>query len=409
VTENQGVPWRPTAAHLRAALLGVAGALTAVLLRRPDVLALAVPFLVIAVWGHVTRPTRPARLSFAEAHLLATSDEPITTTSVSVRVPDGCELLVLDPPSARHVRYAQRSKSLSLALDGRRLPDQLDIAWEATRWGEHALKPTCATAYAPWLAFADSVTVRGEPVLTVTPTPLVLPALGALPTRRGLPGPNPSRIGGAGMDLAEIRPLQPGDEPRRIHWPSSSRLGELHVVATTRDVEATIELILDVTHLTDKHLDTAVALTAGLAAQLLSRGERVALTILGSGALPSLRAGRGRAQDARIRGLLARVAPGVSAVHEDFHLIRELRRHTRPADITIGIGHVQDPLVSLLTRRQRFGARTVILDIDHPAQEVPQQAPARVGMPTVIYEHPGSLLGLAPALSAYDRSGASVQ
>lgn len=407
MTETAGMPWRPTAAHFRATLLGVAGALAAVLLRRPDVLALAVPFLVIAVWGHVTRPTGQARWSFAEAHLLATSDEPVATTDVCVLVPNDCEVVVLDPPTSRHVRYVQRGKAHSLVVDGRRVPDPLEVAWEATRWGEHALKPTRATAYAPWLAFADNVTVTGDPVLTVTPTPLVLPALGALPTRRGLPGPNPSRIGGAGMDLAEIRPLQPGDEPRRIHWPSSSRLGELHVVATTRDVEATIELVLDVTHLTDEDLDTAVPLTAGLAAQLLSRGERVALTILGSGALPTLRAGRGRAQDARIRGLLARVDPGASAVHEDFHLIRELRRPTRPADITIGIGRLRNPLVSLLTRRQRLGARTVILDLEHPAQEAPNHAPAQVGIPTVIYEHPGSVLGLTPALSAGDRSGVS--
>ena len=81
------MPWRQTAAHLRAAVLGVAGALAAVLLRRPDVLALAVPFLVIAVWGHVTRPTSQAVLSFPDSHLLATDDESNVSSDVAAQVP----------------------------------------------------------------------------------------------------------------------------------------------------------------------------------------------------------------------------------------------------------------------------------------------------------------------------------
>ena len=400
MNDRRRMPWRPTAAHLRAALLGVAGALAAVLLRRPDVLALAVPFLVIAVWGHVTRPTSQAVLSFPDSQLLATGDESNVTSDVGAYVPEGCDLLVLAPPTSRHVRFAPQPVSRPLTLDGHDLGDRVGLSWEANRWGEHALKPTDGTAYAPWLAFADRVRLDGDPVLTVTPTPMTLPALGVLPTRRGLPGANPSRITGTGMDLAEIRPLQPGDETRRIHWPSSSRLGELHVVATTRDVEVTIELVLDVTHLTDQDLDTAVPLTAGLASQLLARGERVALTVLGSGALPPLRASRGHAQDARIRGLLARVAPRAAAVHEDFHLQRELRRPVRPADISIGIGEARDPLVMLLARRQRLGARTVILDLARHAE-----APAHTGtiprqIPTITFESPASVLGLGAALTA---------
>ena len=48
--------WEPTAAHERAIILGAAGAITAVIARRPDLLVIITPLLVAAVWGHVSRP-----------------------------------------------------------------------------------------------------------------------------------------------------------------------------------------------------------------------------------------------------------------------------------------------------------------------------------------------------------------
>ena len=54
--------WHPTSAHFRAVLLGAAGALAALLLRRPDLLVIATPFLVVATWSWVTRPDHPPTL-----------------------------------------------------------------------------------------------------------------------------------------------------------------------------------------------------------------------------------------------------------------------------------------------------------------------------------------------------------
>ena len=49
-------PWRASPAHHRAVALGALGAVVAVVLRRPDVLVLVTPFLVIATWGVQSGP-----------------------------------------------------------------------------------------------------------------------------------------------------------------------------------------------------------------------------------------------------------------------------------------------------------------------------------------------------------------
>jgi uncharacterized protein (DUF58 family) len=97
-------------------------------------------------------------------------------------------------------------------------------------------------------------------------------------------GRTPMRRRGAGLELHEIRELQPGDPFKSIAWKASARAGKLLVREVEREVQDTLHLVLDVSGSMrgglpgDRKLDHCIELCALLARQALERGDRVGLT-----------------------------------------------------------------------------------------------------------------------------------
>jgi len=58
---DPGPRWEPTYAQHRAAVAGVVLGVVALVTGRADVLVLAVPLLVVAVWSAAVRPSRSRR------------------------------------------------------------------------------------------------------------------------------------------------------------------------------------------------------------------------------------------------------------------------------------------------------------------------------------------------------------
>ncbi len=56
---------------------------------------------------------------------------------------------------------------------------------------------------------------------------------------------------GAGLDLAELRPYQPGDDVRALDWNVTARMGEAYVRRYNEDRDVTAWLVLDLTASTD--------------------------------------------------------------------------------------------------------------------------------------------------------------
>jgi uncharacterized protein (DUF58 family) len=96
-------------------------------------------------------------------------------------------------------------------------------------------------------------------------------------------GRTPLRRRGAGLELHEIRELQPGDPFKSIAWKASARAGKLLVREVEREVQDTLQLVLDVSGSMrggapgDRKLDHCIELCALLARQALERGDRVGL------------------------------------------------------------------------------------------------------------------------------------
>ena len=95
--------------------------------------------------------------------------------------------------------------------------------------------------------------------------------------------PTPQRLRGSGTELHEIREHRPGDSFKTIAWKASARSGKLLVREVEREVQDTLQIVLDVSGSMrggvpgERCLDHCIELSAMLARQALERGDRVGL------------------------------------------------------------------------------------------------------------------------------------
>lgn len=95
--------------------------------------------------------------------------------------------------------------------------------------------------------------------------------------------PTPLRRRGSGTELHEIREHRPGDSFKTIAWKASARTGKLLVREVEREVQDTLQIVLDVSGSMrggvpgERSLDHCIEIAAMLARQALERGDRVGL------------------------------------------------------------------------------------------------------------------------------------
>jgi len=111
--------------------------------------------------------------------------------------------------------------------------------------------------------------------------------LAALPSRAMRSGQQSSRLYGRGMDYAESRVYQPGDDVRRLDWRLTARSGRLHTKLFQEDREGSLLILLDThpsmqfgTRLRFKSVQAARA-AACAAWYAMRAGERVGVMAFG--------------------------------------------------------------------------------------------------------------------------------
>lgn len=131
-----------------------------------------------------------------------------------------------------------------------------------------------------------------------------------------LQGDHRTAFRGTGVDVADLREYQVGDDLRHVDWNVTARTGETHVREYLEDREVTAWLVLDCSASMDfgpverrKHVVlTEVAATV---AQLLSRdGNRVGALLFDAAVRETIPPGSGRRHVLRILARLLRVEPG---------------------------------------------------------------------------------------------------
>ncbi|WP_167134070.1 DUF58 domain-containing protein [Arthrobacter sedimenti] len=285
---------------------------------RPDTVALATPFALLALPGRTgTRATGepPVRIT---ADQRAGAGASRLRLVLAPRSPDGdaaghwlIAAILAAPGCPPDALVLRADEECPLLVDAP-LSGELDVL----SYGAAGFKPDLSGA-APFVA---ATPVR------ISILPPVGPALAHPVSRRlvGLAGTHASRRPGEGGELRSIAPLQPGDRLRRIDWRATARRStdqdRLMVRRTFADAEASVLLVVDQGH--DLPASTAAWFAAGprrlvpgslhvarvaattVAASYLAVGDRVGLDDL-SGTRRALRSAAGARHLEQIRTRLA--------------------------------------------------------------------------------------------------------
>lgn len=345
--------WQPTPAHVRAVLGTMVLAVTAVLARRADLLVVATPLAASAVWGVLLRPTSTPSIHQALAHPTLREGQ-ATTWRVRLADPDSRVedvAVAFDSSGWIDQQPARGRVAVSLPDDG---DEALAVTIRPTRWGVHNVNPALVVASSGWNAFrfVSRRWPTNRQALLTFPEPARFDAAAPPVPVPGLVGANRSPRYGAGSEFATIRPFQPGDRLRRIHWPVSLRTGDLHVTTTSADHDRHVVILVDAFDDAGQSggidgrsssLDIALRAAAAIAEHYIDSGDRVALVAMSGSGVRRLPPASGHRHLRRLLEVMAQVHPA-NALFDDGRLPRGIR----PGALVIMLS----PLLSSAARRR---------------------------------------------------------
>jgi uncharacterized protein (DUF58 family) len=330
-------------------------------LRRPDLLVIAAPFVIAAVWGHLGRPRDEATASAQLAESTLREGESTTLVATVESLPSHATAIVLLANSA----WLDRDPVTGVTnLDGA----TATLRIRTLRWGIRPLGTVSVAATSRCGAFRCGPVALPELTVTTLPIPAVFDSAAPTPHPRGIVGTNRSAGPGTGSEFSTIRQFQPGDRLRRIHWPVSLRTGQLHVTATYADEDAHVFLLVDAfSDLGPREgvggrptsLDVTVRAAGALADHFLRSGDRLTLRTAGAAAMPTPRIGSGSNHLRRVLETLARIEPASERRDDGRRAIRGVD----PLALALVLTPLIEPtMVELANTLASRGMTTVVID-----------------------------------------------
>jgi uncharacterized protein (DUF58 family) len=313
--------WRPTHAHLRAALVGLAVLVVGVAAGRADAVVIAAPLVLITLWSAQRPGSEPVATTPLTALTVNEGEEVAWEARVdglpaggrATVVHPGQRLLEVEP--AEGVVVAEGADGAGPGTATAR------IALRPLRWGRRRLGDPAVAAYDGWYSWRWGPVPLPGMRMTVLPLTSPLDATAPAPHPRGLVGMERAARPGEGTEFAKVRPFGVGDRLRRIHWPVSARTGRLHVTATYSDEDAHVAVLIDAVNDVGESagidgdqssMDLAVRAAAVLAEHFLHRGDRVGVRVFGDWGVTMVPASSGRLQLRRILDTLCLIEPGTA-------------------------------------------------------------------------------------------------
>lgn len=190
------------------------------------------------------------------------------------------------------------------------------------------------------------------------------------PAGQGL-GQHPSRSRGAGLEFAQYRAYEPGDEPRQIDWKLYARSDRYYVRDATRDAPLALWVLLDASgsmlqadraRPAWRRFDAAKLLAACLAELAVQQGDAFGLVVLGGaaprGGLDGLPLGAGPRHRDRLRIALDRLACG--GVLPDEPSLRPSLARIEPASLVVVLSDFFDDTPVTLAERLAAARREVL-------------------------------------------------
>ena len=175
-----------------------------------------------------------------------------------------------------------------------------------------------------------------------------------------------SRNRGSGLEFAQYRAYEPGDEPRMIDWKLYARSDRHYVREAERDSALRVWVVIDSSASMGQadrkrpdysRLQAAQVLAAALIEVALRQGDRFGLIVLGDGRLELTPAGNGIRQRDRCLMALAQMQAG--GHWPDLERLEPIWSHTAAHDLVIVLSDDFDPAVVDLMERLVRGGREV--------------------------------------------------
>ena len=364
------------------AALSVTGLLGALVLGRPELVALTAPFLLALAAGLAlaTPPRLDVELAVDESRVLEGDDvtarvilsarSPIDRLDLNLGLPQGLELVDGRNPVALRLRAGEQR--------------ELELTLGAAHWGGHVLGPVHVRAFDPLGLLAWELTAATRQDLRVYPREEALRrALSPRETQLSS-GDEVSRRKGEGIEFADIRRWTVGDPMRRINWRASARRGDLWVNENhperNTDVILFIDAFAEARRGGESTLDLAARATVALADAYARRRDRVGLISFG-GILRWLAPGLGTTQLYRVVDALLDTQIVLSYYWKEIDVIP--RRTLPPNALVIGLSPLLDgrSVGALLDLRAR-GYDLAVIDVS----PVPFTPRPRGGLDATAYD-----------------------
>jgi len=259
------VRWRPSRHAIRLLTLAAAGLLLATATRRPELVGLAAPALLLL---GASRPARPERIG-VRAQLTATRLYEDELAAVDVTVDD-------DKDDVRWVLHPGRGiePKSATAVGSQTARFMFDVP----RWGRRKVGSVDLVLHDRW-RLAEGRLSFTLPSVDCYPRPAVQRTqvvLSRLPNRLG---EHPARMAGEGTEFTGVRDYVPGDRQRAINWPATTRRGRLQVntfaAERSQDVVLLVDATSDVGEPGSSALDLGLRGAAGAARAYLDARDRV--------------------------------------------------------------------------------------------------------------------------------------
>jgi uncharacterized protein (DUF58 family) len=347
--------------------LSAIGLLAALVVARPELVALTAPFLLALAAGLAlaTPPRFDVEVALDRRRVLEGDTVTARVTLTASGPVDRLDLYVRLPPG---VTLEQGGNPVSLTLgSGERR--ELEFEVRAARWGGHVIGPTYLRARDPLGLLVWERAAPMRPELRAYPREDALRRVLQPVETQVFSGNEVARAKGEGIEFADIRPWAAGDSLRRVNWRASARRsalrGELWV--NESHPERNTDVILFVDSFAEAQLDgrstldLAVRATAALADSYIGRRDRVGLIGFG-GILRWLVPGTGLVQLYRIVDALLDTQIVLSYYWRQIDVIP--RRTLPPNAFVIALSPLLDPrsVGALLDLRAR-GIDLAVIDV----------------------------------------------
>jgi uncharacterized protein (DUF58 family) len=268
------------------AALGGVGLLAALVTGRPELAALALPFLAVVAAAIVFAgdPDLEIETVLERDRILEGGELGVELRLTAGRTVQRAEVLLAVPP-ALAVLDGQNPAATFVSPER---PATLNLRLRPERWGVFDLGEVHLRARDLFGLFVWTSHVRGQSPdtsLRVYPQPQALHALLRPAETQLFSGDELSRRTGEGIEFADLRPFAFGDQLRRVNWRASARRAELWVNEQHHERNSDVVLFLDSFAEARRGIhgtiEPAVRAAAALASRYLRRRDRVGLVSFG--------------------------------------------------------------------------------------------------------------------------------